>query len=371
MLLFLPWCRLNKPYQAGDIEIVPFERHKPIDRLDDATQCRVNTIMATYKTIESRPVDRAALVRCGARPPTDDLSEEEIETTRELVDLVCFSALANRAYFNPLGPYSNSDCFTLYIQKFDRADFIAFRTRRREGQTLSGWPIDNLAITIPVQCHGVQEITLDAKLLNALTTHRSNLNNDEWGKWQNAITCFNRSNTDSESILHQAEWVLLCSGFEHLLEAAPNANDVASGFSKTVIPSDTVLSRNAKRRSDKWTENENQLRYEWMREFYRIRGAFAHGKLQIQQPALWNSLEHLVLATIAFPLTIKCLLQKAGLYDLSDDDRVQIDSFEPFADTKDFLKPPSDQKGSLDNYWQRICNERKSKLLFEKAQKLK
>lgn len=323
--------------------------------------------MATYKTIEARPVDRAAIVHHASKSPIDDLNEDEVENIHELVDLARFCGLAKRSYFNSLDSYCNSDCFNLYIQKFSRADFTALTTRRREGQTWSAWPIDNIAITIPVHCHPVREVTLDEDLLAALAAHRGQSKGDEWGKWQSAISCFNQANTDSDNIRHQVECVLLCGAFEHLLRARSEAKDVASKFTNVISPTVSLTATKASRRSDGWSENEQPLRYEWMREFYRIRGDFAHGKLTMQQPAIWNPLEHLVLATIAFPLVVKCLLNKADGYNLTDDDRAQIDTFEKFADTNDFLNPPTDQKNSLDSHWKRLTDSRKAKLVWQEA----
>ncbi len=366
-LLLMPWCRIDKAYEVGCVNVLPFERHKPIDGLDDAAQCRVNTIMATYKTIEGKPVDRAALVRYDGRSPIDDLNEAEVDTVYELVALACFCGLAKREYFNPLGSYCNSDCFALYVQKFAKADFTTLTTRRREGQTLSVWPIDHIAITIPTHCHPVETVGLGEALLGAITAHRARSKNDEWARWQNSISCFNLANTDGENVRYQVEWVLLCSAFEHLLGAKSEAKDVAGKFSEAMVPGESFLARNANRRSDRWTDDGESLRYEWMREFYRIRGDFAHGKLDTEQPAVWNSREHLVLATIAFPLVVKCLLERACTYEPTDDDRAQIDSFEKFADISGFLRPPSGQENSLDSRWKRICDDRKSKLAFDEA----
>ena len=104
-----------------------------------------------------------------------------------------------------------------------------------------------------------------------------------------------------------------------------------------------------------------------MREFYRIRGDFAHGKLTTQQPMNWKPLEHLVLGAIAFPLVVKSLLQKTGRYALTTDDQVQINMFEAFADTTDFLRPPADQKGSLDSHWQRLCSSESMRVTIDRA----
>jgi len=366
MVSFMPWCRIEKTYDIGEIQILTFQRHKPIEGIGNAMQCRLNTILATYKTIEGKPVDRAALVWYGGKSLLDDLNDEERETIHELVTLACFCGLAQREYFNPIGHYCNSECFALYIQKFDRADFTALTTRRREGQTLSGWPIDDIAITIPVNCHPVREVTLDDVLLKALAVHRTQSQNEEWARWQNAISCFNQANTDGENVRYQVEWVLLCSAFEHLLEAASDYKDVAKKFVDAFTPSTHIPVKAAKRKAKTWTEPDAHLRHEWMKEFYRIRGDFAHGKLVSQQPTVWNPQEHLVLAAIAFPLLVRCLLTKSGHYVLTDDDAAQINAFERLMD-EPFLESPPDERGSGDSYWSRLLSEARWDAAHDKA----
>jgi len=364
MVTFMPWCRIDKAYALGEIEVVPFERHGPIEGLDDAAQCRVNVVLGSYKSIEGKPVDQAALVRIGGRSFTEDLSEVLRERILELVGAFCFAGLAKREYFNAAGHYCNSDCFAVYAQKFDKADFTAIVTRRREGHTTSGWPIDEIAISMPVHCQAIGRVSVDDGLLQALVEHRGS---PEWGRWQSAITCFNQANTDSENIRYQVEWVLLASAFEHVLGAKSDAKDVASKFVKRFVPTESVLASAATRRSERWGDNEQPLRYEWMREFYRIRGDFAHGKLGTEQPMVWEPLEHLVLATTAFPLVVKRLLEAAGRYELTVEDRVQIDCFEKFADTPRFLGRPPNQKNSLDSYWKRCRDVESSRITLGRA----
>lgn len=366
MVAFMPWCRIDKTYEVGEIQIFPFERHEPIDGLDDAAQCRVNRILAIYKTIVGKPVDRAAFVRYGSRLLIDDLNDKEQETIHELVTLACFCGLARREYHEQGDHYCNSECFSLYIQKFDEADFVSLRTRRRDGHTWAVWPIADIAITIPAHCWPIQEVNLDEILLNGLVAHRAQSDDKEWARWQNAISCFNQANTDGENVRYQVEWVLLCSAFQHILGAKSNAEDVAKKFAEAVVPSSPVLVGNAEHRSDRWTEADKPIRYEWMKEFYRIRGDFAHGRLQTNQPSVWNPHGHLVLAAITFPLLVRCLLNKKGRYEFTDNDLAQIDAFEKLTD-KQFLKPPSNQKNSLDWVWPGLVQDAKSEVLGRKA----
>jgi hypothetical protein len=104
-----------------------------------------------------------------------------------------------------------------------------------------------------------------------------------------------------------------------------------------------------------------------MKEFYRIRGDFAHGRLNTQQPSVWTPHEHLLLATIAFPLLVKALLARLGRYQLSDEDQVQRNALEGFADTAEFLNPPLDQQGGLDLHWRRARQREQRNLRVAKA----
>ena len=366
MLVFMPWCGIDKSYEVGEIEILPFEKRRKVQGLNDVEQRHLKQILSMYKNIQGRAVDKAALVRSMGKPLIAELSDEELDVVFDEVALACFSGLANRAYLNSIGPYCNSDCFSLIVQKFDDASFTALTTRRREGRFLSGWPVDEIAVTVPANVHTISEVRLDERLLKSLVSHRSAVKG-EWGRWQNAISCFNQANTDSDNIRYQVEWVLLCSAFEHLLNAKSNGKDVARKFSENMVPSESLPVSNAKRRLPGWADKGKSLRYEWVREFYRIRGDFAHGRLNTKQPSAWNPLEHLVLASIAFPLLVKSLLSKAGTYILKDEDLIQVEVFEELADTVDFLKPPADQKNSIDSHLRRLITDRKWKMASKRA----
>ena len=104
-----------------------------------------------------------------------------------------------------------------------------------------------------------------------------------------------------------------------------------------------------RRQSNSWVNKNQNLRHERMRKFYRLRGDFAHGNLDTRQPATWSPLEHIILATIAFPLLVRCHYStEEESTPLSDEDEAQIDAFEHFAD-EEFLRPPAGQKSSIDS----------------------
>lgn len=367
MLLFMPWCTLDKPYGLGEIEILPFERDAPFAECDDTVLRDLNKLLAAYQTIQGESVRSLAIVRYKGRSPIDDLDDDQISVAHDLLTLATFSGLASREFFDPVGSYCNSDSCSMYIQKFEDSTHTALTTRRREGSTISVWPIEGVAMVAPPHCDTGRAVDFDEPLLAALLEKRAQANPNEWSRWQSSISCFNQANTDSEVIRPQTEWVLLCGALQHLLGSGSKAKAVATAFDRTLLPKREILIGNAKRRLTTWTDENKSLRYAWMKEFYGIRGDFAHGRLNTQRPAAWTIHEHLVLAAIAFPLIAKALLRCSGQYQFTKNDEVQQNSFEALADTADSLRPPDNQQGGLDSHWKRVCQQEQHELRVSDA----
>lgn len=356
-LHFMPWCRIDKTYRVGEIEVFPFVVDSTLEGMDDSATAPLRAILATYRDLEGNPIDHCALIRYADREAIADLSPAEVEVVHDLIEVLCFSSLAGRELLNQMGPYSNAACFTFYGQRFGgKPGFTGITTRRRDGRTLSGRWIPETQITIPVHVAPVDRVKADEGLLSAILAYRQSAGPREWSGWQNAVSCFNQANTDDDSVRYQTEWTLLAGAFERILDAKPDAADVADKFMCAVIPRTTLTVGSAKRKPVKSKDPGLPVRYEWMREFYRIRGDFAHGRLDSSQPATWFPLEHLVLASIGFPLLVRAKLTLAGVYSLTEDDLTVLDAFEELADA-DFLVAPDDERNSADSVWRRLRRE--------------
>jgi len=212
-----------------------------------------------------------------------------------------------------------------------------------------------LVITRPVHVNGF-DVKLDKQLLQSLVEHRRNLGAEDWGRWQNAITCFNAANTDDPLTLPQVEWTLLASAFERILDARSKNKDVADRFQKGTKCQKEVSASTSRRNPGTWTKDRRPLRFEWMCEFYRVRGDFAHGNLDSKRPLCWKPPEHLLLAKIAFPLLVRCLLKEANRYSLTDDDLSQLQAFERLADG-DIFSAGINRSGLDEWPWQKLLAE--------------
>jgi hypothetical protein len=367
MLVFMPWCRIDADYRMGEVSIAAYRTADEASaELDGATREVVRTILSCYRDLDGRAVSHAALLRYGDRPVLGDLSESELEVAYELAALGCFAGLAKREL---LGfAYCNADCFILYGQRFEQLDHIALVARRRDGRTWSARELAKTTFSEPVHTSSVERVSLDGALLGGLLAFRGAASPEDWARWQNALSCFNQANTDNDAVRYQTEWTLMASAFEQLLDAEPKAESVAAKFKEVLAPNASLLVRDARRRNERMRTETEALRYEWMKEFYRLRGAFAHGRLDPKQPAAWQPLEHLALAAIAFPLVVRSLLTTRGTYTLTDDDISHIDAFERLADV-DFFKLPEDAKGSTDTVWARLVRAARGEVVKRRAVK--
>jgi hypothetical protein len=363
MFPIMPWCRIDRDYLVGDVTIIPYRGR--LDGVDDVVQQHLARVLGTYRTIEGRPVEHAAVVCYADRPFGSDLTPEEIDRTYEWVQLACFASLAGREFLTPEAQ-CNSDVFILYMQRLKGPEFVTIRTRRRDGYAWDLRPLKAIVFSVPTHVSPVRRVSLDARLLDALVAFACT-GSAEWGRWQHALSCFNLGNTDSDAFRYQVEWGLLCSAFEQLLSADSKAKDVAGEFTKTIVPSKPLRAGEARRRLDRWRDPDRPVRYEWLEEFYRVRGDFSHGRLTTQQQMAWSPIEHLTLAAIGFPLLVRSLLKKASVYALSDDDLATVDMFERFADQA-FLEEPPDCHGSGDSWLSRMFERAKLDITHRRAE---
>lgn len=361
-VLFMPWCPIARDYSTEQLSLVRFDPDTPPADVASVEWDRICRLLSPYKDINGEPIQKAALIRFGDRRLTAEVTPDELEAVADVVSLVCFAGLANRALLRSSWNYCNSDNFTLYAQRFDTAEDVSITTRRRDGRERSLWRVCDLSITVPVHCANVQSIYIDEALLAGLLAQRRSLPETDWARWQNAITCFNSANTDSDNIRPQVEWILFVGAFQQLLSSQKKVEYrpeiVASRFDSAMARSEVISATECCRPGATFNTSSKSLRYEWMREFCRLRGDFAHGNLSnVRQRQLWTLPEHLLLATLAFPLVIKSLLNKSGCYDLSDDDAAQIACFEKLADTPQFLETPSNPTRHGDSHWGRLLEQ--------------
>jgi hypothetical protein len=106
-----------------------------------------------------------------------------------------------------------------------------------------------------------------------------------------------------------------------------------------------------------------------VRDFFRLRGDHAHGKIAPQYRSLWTLREHLLLVSFAFPLVVKARLVLEGDYTWTDQDVATVDSFERLVCMKHFEVRDNDEEEEDDDEasspWPRVLNRAETRRRIE------
>ena len=368
LLNLLPWCRLDREYEIGDVVLRPYSLKDELPGVnDEATRRHVTQIVSCYRDIEGRPFGHPSVAIWKGRTALDDLTEGGEETLGEMVTIACFASLASRDLASAGRHYSNSTRFTLYRHRFERVgDFTSLAYRRRDGRVLDGRTLSELRFTAPVETSTQSDIKLDEPLAKAVVAYRDRSSEVEWGRLFNALMWFTFGNSDSDSVSEHMEIVAHASAIQELLNCDSRDGAFAVAVSSELRPEADLYASRSRRNKGFWNPSTDTLRHEWARELYRVRNQYAHGRTTAHGQYGWGRTEHLTLAAIAFPLLAKQLLDRAGCYTLSLHEKASIRGFEQLLDSN-FLHEPDPMEEDRRFPWDKIIDHEAFGIAFETA----
>jgi hypothetical protein len=360
-LYVLPWCRLDQKYVIGDFELLPYDPLNPSENVDSETARLVGEILRRFIYDNGQPVTKVALIKNHRHDLFDELTEDESVALREAVDLACFSSLARRDFLgrvdrNRLGcadfdklsevaaleefsafrvyipgwedRYANGDTFAPFALPLGDAEdnLLEFRVRARDGIRRRRVYLNSAILAAPPHVSSILKVSLDSTILCALAGLKVQLSTSQsrelgWRDFYDGILCFNEANTDNPAVLWYSEWVNICSAFRRVLTTKYKDDDVSKEFAAMFIPEDPFV------------PNTNQdTCKDWLEAFHKTRGDLGHGKrtsprLASLIPARWAPSGSLLMAALAFPLLVRSILWRRGLYKISDYDRCGFAAF--------------------------------------------
>lgn len=349
MLAFFPWLKLNKDDEEIDLEkvkLIPYIKGKLPGKGRNEVQLTCDKIFEPYivsiiKPTEDSPTQLESINDCTILLLKDkelfqDYDEDEKTFLFSIAEIIAFSGISKREYFvGNLGFYCNRDDFTFIILGFrENPAGVQIATRRRDGKMTSYISEDVYKVLRPHNIkYGFLPVKFDIPLIKSLLIAQEKLDGENWSLFADAIFHFNRANTDSDQITQHQEVVLIISAFERLLDCnRGKENELVKKFLDTFKPEENLYITKSTRTKDSKSKNSNEtLRERWMRDFFRLRGEYAHGKKTSKKNAIWKTHEHLLLGSYLFPLVVKCKLKKDGFYTLSEEDTCDINVFEGLA----------------------------------------
>jgi hypothetical protein len=323
-LYLLPWLSAQGAVRFGSVIVAPLDEAVAAD---DSRLETVYRIFGIYKGLGATQLRPTIMW-----PSTSDplrLSDDDVALVVAHRDWLSAAAIMGDQYFSPLdAPFTdaNADGFG---QRFTvGTEHLALTKRRRDGQSIDGWPIAKLSTQMPLSASPTYQFSPDQALLDAFAALASR-DDDFAGRLLEAIPLFNQANRLSERTALSYDLVFLGGALERLYDvsgpgiAEKLADAVSTLFDRYHHGFTTWQNRAAT--SGKVRDDEGSWTKRWVREFYAHRSAIHGGS---PHTSSWSDLWHGLLATEAFSLSVKVLLGDIGVRPMSDDDVLAAECFD-------------------------------------------
>ena len=363
MLAFFPWLKIEQKIELSDFKLVPFERGKFPGPAKSELQNTCDKILESYIFIDNKdisvvnkPIEKCTLILLKDKQILEKFTEDEREYLFFISHMITFAGLSKRKYFGLRHfKYCNSANFEFYIQSLkEDLESIAYIQRRRDIAHINYENRKAYKVKMPHSVNYSFCFELDIPLLKTLLKVKNGLKE----KYFEAIFNFNIANTDADLIPSHMEVVMIASAFQRILDCKGGTEDeLAINFLDIFHPFQNFdVKKSIRVKRTKYEGKDITLKEVWLRDFYQLRGNYAHGKNYYahgKKMKLWTTDEHLLLSSYVFPLAVKCQLQKDRLYTLTESDKSNINVFEKLADTNLFKKQ-NGISSSESSEWDRI-----------------
>lgn len=365
MLAFFPWVTVSEPLTIERFTLIPWNK---------GTSADVDGVLEPYMDRVGHQIESATLVHFANDSPTRDLNEDERADMFDLAMAVAFQALARRELCGRWGTeYTNSDAFRLVIQGFREGDpgTVAIAARRRGGQVLAGYMRGTFQVHKPLHVDLLRHHKPDSGLVESILRALKSEDGTQYGE---CIYSFSTANTDSDQVRVQHEIVSLVGAFERLVDESGQGDRLARAVVDLLRPYFSAdrphhLSRMSRFEAmhGSWKNGQRIISScvveAWVRDLYRTRNAFGHGRRVHDKESLWSPQGHLLLGAHLFPLAVLVRLANDGHYTLTEKDKSRIFAFPRLASLRQPLRW-SIRRGSV---WNDALESAEDKLRYERA----
>jgi hypothetical protein len=336
VLFFLPWLTYAKEVAIGDVKLLPYERDRSPGPLGAWTQADMDAILGAYAnrpwglkaTTMGTPVPTATIVHWPIDEGGGEVDDEEVRRRFSFGQALTFGCLAEREYGRN-GRYCNADTTAMIAQRFKpgSAGGTAITSRRRDGYRQDfGGKSDVPLFLRPRHVDSRPSVEFDQEFVAVAAKV---LADPQWAHVAHAVTVFNRANTDSPDTTDGIDLVLMRVAFEALLGANHKSADLKKklvAHFDPLLPVPPVWSDGEYEEdawSQRWPLGVSRPLDAWVQDFCAARNNRAHGSgaAESYPPPLWSDANHLLFASLLFPLAVKLLLDGTGAYPLTAKDR--------------------------------------------------
>lgn len=345
-IFFMPWVHTRDVTDMGKVRLLPYVRGSKPGTVGKINQTMFDAVLGRYANKAYLPSDsmatsvqNATIVEWINEEFGIELSDREISERMSFVQLLVFCAVSNRTY-DAFGRYCNSDGVAVFGQKFDaqRPLALSYGTRRRDGGTNHMVSDDHVRPLFLRPSHVAEPLIVEFDL--SLFIGFQKVSDDGLkALLYDAVSLFNRANTDASEVPDSVELVMMRAAYETLLKSTHETKDLKQKFvdhfpGELVSTSWDAGSFTKADWENRWSRNatvQTPLQM-WVDDFCAARNANAHGttSTSTHRPLVWSIHNHLMFASWLFPFMVKKVLEDAGAYQLSDDERESRAQLEHF-----------------------------------------
>lgn len=359
--IVFPWLKLKKPIEVDGFKFTTYELEGQQVNGEASLQHFLASVKEIFSANDGQQIKHVTILQLQMDNTVRDIGEREIVGARNLSELLAFSGLSCRDYFSD--NYWNYDNFQMILFPV-RENTISISTRRRDGYNLDVFSKGKCQFQMPMHVKSHVGVQVDEQLLKGLLQVQKDKDKEFRERVWESIVNFNLANTDSVSIPEHSEIVLLIGAIERLLGCNRGKEDeLAKRFIETLIPCSKYPSLNQNNRF----KNVDSIREMWIRACFRLRGEHAHGKMETDQPLPCTTQEHCLFLSFVFPLLVKLILKDKKFYNLSDNDKIYIDSFEKLVVERHFNQQLSSSAPGNKWKWNKIIDSERSRRLIEQV----
>lgn len=352
MLAFFPWLRVRDQAHVGAFRLHP---HCPGSALPQGVSAQVSAndlkcILTPYRALAHQPLRSLVLVQYDDLPVGAELDETARGALFRFARNLAVSGLAMRRFDgNQWGTYSANGHYQLIIQAYPEpfSGSVSVTHRRKDGATtmLIGTS-EHFSLMPEYLVHQVQ-LDVDTKLLVALEGIQA-LPDEAQAAIEASLTQFLLANSDAPEMPFDPESVATCAAFERLVSAGQGRADLQGKLLALLTIAESAPSA-AELRSTLGAlgDPKRPVFRDWLRHVHALRGNAGHGhrvgKFSLRR---WDQRELLMSAALLYPLALKCLLQRDGLYTLTEEDVAFLVGFDVLLEGTPFFGRPRDLQSS-------------------------
>ncbi len=324
-LAFIPWLRVRQPIVEGPFHLFPqgVGDVPPTGVASVVSPDTMARVLGQYRDSASLSPRVVTVLQYDGRPLGAELDEADRAAIFRFGQHLAVSGLSDRRFIGGfLDDYTAAGHYQVIVQSFPEpwSGSVNMTFRRKGGNANVMMGQSDVHFVRPAHLVSRGEPNLNLPLLKSLQGLQS-LPKDIHEHVDASVTQFLLANSDSPDVSLEAESIATYAALERVTNSSQRLDDIRAKLLALLALVDcSPWTPHLLDELEASADAGRPVLHDWLKQIYMLRGNVAHGKPAHWAPQQWNQQEHLVAGAFVYPLVLKCLLAKHGLYSLTLED---------------------------------------------------